>query len=62
MRRKYGLTIDPAEAAAAEAVLSDCDCNGMEVLAWRHGAGPARVSGLPVHAGRRVAAGVEPFS
>ena len=32
VRRKYGLTIDRAEAAAAEAVLSGCDTTAMEVL------------------------------
>ena len=33
VRRKYGLTIDRAEAAAAEAVLTACDGTAMEVLA-----------------------------
>ncbi len=32
VRRKYGLTIDRAEAAAAEAVLKDCSTTGMEVV------------------------------
>ena len=32
VRRKYGLTIDRAEAAAAEAVLSGCDATDMEVV------------------------------
>ena len=33
VRRKYGLTIDRAEAAAAEAVLKDCDSTEMEIVA-----------------------------
>ena len=33
VRRKYGLTIDRAEAAAAEAVLKDCDTTEMEIVA-----------------------------
>ena len=33
VRRKYGLTIDAAEAAAAEAVLSRCEGTAMEIVA-----------------------------
>ena len=33
VRRKYGLTIDRAEAAAAEAVLKECSLSEMEVVA-----------------------------
>ena len=41
VRRKYGLTIDRAEAAAAEKVLSDCDTTAMEVLGCALGHRPA---------------------
>ena len=41
VRRKYGLTIDRAEAAAAEAVLAGCDTTAMEVVACGSAAAPA---------------------
>ncbi len=41
VRRKYGLTIDGAEAAAAERILSACDTTGMEVLGCASGHRPA---------------------
>ena len=44
VRRKYGLTIDRAEASAADAVLSRCDATTMEVLPCAASARPAAPS------------------
>ena len=44
VRRKYGLTIDRAEAAAAEAVLSRCDATTMKVRPCVASARPAAPS------------------
>ena len=41
VRPKYGLTIDRAEAAAAEKILSACDTPAMEVLECAFGHPPA---------------------
>ena len=46
VRRKYELTIDPAEAAAAERILSRCDSTVMVVACNAPAAGPA----APTHA------------
>ena len=42
VRRKYGLTIDRAEAAAVEGVLSGCDTTAMEVVECAAAAAPAQ--------------------
>ena len=47
VRRKYGLTIDRAEATAAEAVLSRCSGTAMRVVSCATPAGPFPVSAPP---------------
>ena len=47
VRRKYGLTIDRAEAAAAEKVLAGCDETAMPVVACAPATRPRR-RGAPV--------------